>query len=76
MNKMPVISAKDFYSYLIKYGCVHVSNESSHFKVQYPPTGKCMSVPIHGNKDISRGFMKTILTKLGIDVDDFIGSIR
>ena len=75
MSKPPVISAKDFYRWLIKYGCNPISSEGSHFKVDYPKTGKRTTIPIHGNKDIPVGFMKAILNQLGIDVDDFIKHI-
>jgi len=72
MNKPPVISAKDFHSLLLKYGCRPITSEGSHFKVEYPKTGKRTMIPIHGNKGIKIGFMKTILRQLSIDVDDFL----
>jgi len=71
MSKPPVISAKAFIGLLIKYGCVLISSEGSHFKVEYTKTGRRTTIPIHGNKDIQRGFMKAILIQLGIDVNDF-----
>jgi len=71
MSKLPVISAKEFTGLLIKYGCIHISSEGSHFKVEYTNTGRRATIPVHGNKDIQRGFMKAILIQLGIDVDDF-----
>ena len=40
MPKIPIIKAKDFYKYLLKYGCEPVSIRSSHFKVRNPETGK------------------------------------
>jgi len=72
MNKLPVISAKNFRGLLIKYGCILISSEGSHFKVEYPKSGRRATIPVHGNKDISRGFMKAILIQLGMDVDNFI----
>jgi predicted RNA binding protein YcfA (HicA-like mRNA interferase family) len=32
MPKLPVISAKEFLRLLLKYGCIHISTEGSHFK--------------------------------------------
>ena len=75
MNKLPVLSAKEFYGKLLTYGCVPVSSKGSHFKVCYPKTGKVAPIPVHGNRDIKRDFMKAILTELGIDVDAFFGSL-
>jgi predicted RNA binding protein YcfA (HicA-like mRNA interferase family) len=75
MDKLPVMSAKDFYGLLLRYGCLHVSSKGSHFKVENPKKGICYSIPIHGGRDMQRGFMKTVLTKLGIDIDDFLSKL-
>ena len=75
MNKPPVISAKDFYRFLIAYGCVLVSSRGSHFKVRYPSTNKVAPIPVHSGRDIKRKFMRDILVEPGIDVEDFLKSI-
>ncbi|MCL2189840.1 MAG: type II toxin-antitoxin system HicA family toxin [Defluviitaleaceae bacterium] len=72
MNKPPIITAKFFYHALIKFGCRAISSEGSHFKVEFPPTGRRSTIPVHGKKDIKLGFMKTILGQLGINADEFI----
>jgi len=71
MNKLPVITEKEFYDLLIQYGCKPVSVKGSHFKVSNPASGRIAPIPVHAGKDISRGFMKGILVQLGIDIDDF-----
>jgi len=75
MNKLSVMSGKEFYNSLIRYGCKIISIEGSHFKIEYPPTGRRAPIPIHGNKDIGRGFMKRILVQLGIDVESFADTL-
>ena len=75
MNKIPILSAKDFYRFLIAYGCVLVSSRGSHFKVRYPKKNKVAPIPVHAGRDIKRKFMKDILVELGIDIDDFLGFI-
>ena len=72
MNRLPVISAKDFYKLLLAYGCEPLSSNGSHFKVRYPGSGRVAPVPVHGNRDIKREFMKDILWELGIDVSEFL----
>ena len=72
MPKFPTMKAKDFYKYLIKYGCEPVSINGSHFKVCNPKNGEISSVPIHSGKDIGRYFATAILSQLGIDVEDFV----
>ena len=75
MNKLPVISGKEFLRLLMKYGCTLVSVKGSHFKVENPSNGMWTIVPIHSNKDMNRGFMLNILeNQLGIDADDFFKS--
>ena len=69
MPKLPVLSAKELLRLLLKYGCVLVSIEGSHFKVKNPNTGAIAIIPIHGNRDIHKGFMLKILNQLGISTD-------
>ena len=77
MNKLPVMSGKDFVSLLIKYGCVLISVRGSHHKLENPVNGNRTIVPVHGGKDLNKGFMLDILrNQLGIDVDDFLDFIR
>ena len=75
MNKLPILSSKDFYKLLLAYGCVPISSRGSHFKVLYPKSGKTAPVPVHSGRDIKHGFMKDILIELGIDVDDFLDKV-
>jgi len=72
MNKIPVITEREFYELLIKYGCKPISIKGSHFKVVNPTNGNVSPIPIHAKKDINRGFMKSILNQLGIDIDNFV----
>ncbi|MDR2655528.1 MAG: type II toxin-antitoxin system HicA family toxin [Oscillospiraceae bacterium] len=72
MPKLPIIPSKELLKYLIKYGCIHVSTKSSHFKISYPATGKISVVPIHTGKDLGRGMLAAILKELDIDAVDFI----
>ena len=76
MNRLPAISGKEFVNQLVKYGCVLISVNGSHFKVENPANNKRSIIPVHGSKVMNRGFMLDILrNQLGIDVDDFLGFI-
>jgi predicted RNA binding protein YcfA (HicA-like mRNA interferase family) len=72
MNKLPVLSAKDFYDLLLRYGCIPIGSNGSHFKLENPSSGSRATIPIHATKDISRGFMKSIIAQLGIDIEDLV----
>ena len=76
MPKIPIIKAKDFRKYLIKYGCEDVSTKGSHFKIYNPTTNKTSMVAIHGGDDVDRGSFSGVLNQLGIDVDEFIKFIK
>ena len=71
MPRLPVIKAKEFYSLLIKYGCIAVSIKGSHHKLQNPHTSKVTVVAIHAGKDVDKGTFLSVLSQLGIDSDDF-----
>ena len=72
MPKIPIISAKDFLNYLIRYGCVLVSVRGSHHKLLYPQTGKRSVIAIHSSSNVDRGTFAGVLTQLGINIEDFI----
>ena len=76
MPKIPIIKAKDFYNYLVKYGCIEVSVRSSHHKIHNPKNGKTSVVAIHSGKDVERGSFSGVLRQLGIDVEEFIKFIN
>ena len=76
MPNIPIVKAKDFYKYLIKYGCEPVSVKSSHFKLNNPKTGAVATVPIHSGKDLNKNLFVPILKQLNIDVEDFLEFIK
>jgi len=76
MNKQPVISGKEFLRLLLKYGCILTNIKGSHFKVENPINNMWTIIPVHGNKDMNRGFLLNILkNQLGIDAKDFFDSV-
>ena len=72
MPRIPVMKAKDFYRMLIRYGCIAISIKGSHHKIQNPRTSKVSVVTIHAGKDFDKGAFSSVLSQLGIDVDDFL----
>ena len=67
---------QDITDFLLKYGCRLVSVKGSHFKITNPRNNKVAPIPVHSKKDMSRGFMKAILSQLDIDVQDFLNSFK
>ena len=75
MPRIPIVKAKDFHKYLLKYGCLNISTNGSHHKVLNPKNNKSSVVAIHAGKDVDKGAFSGVLNQLGIDVQDFIDSI-
>ena len=76
MPDVPILKAKDFHAALVKYGCIAVSVRGSHHKIRNPITGNTSVVSVHTNSDVSTGVFKSTLRQLGIDLDDFLESIK
>ena len=75
MPRVPILKAKDFFRLLIKYGCIAVSIKGSHHKILNPKTSKTSIVAIHAGKDIDRGAFTSVLSQLGIGLNDFLNFI-
>ncbi|MCL2494043.1 MAG: type II toxin-antitoxin system HicA family toxin [Oscillospiraceae bacterium] len=76
MPKMPVLRAKDFLAWLLKYGCEEIRVRGSHHQIFNPDTGRISTVAIHGGLDVKRGDIAGTLRQLGIDVDEFLAFIK
>jgi len=71
MPKIPIIKAKNFLDFLVKYGCDEMSIRGPHHKVYNPVTNETSVVAIHGSYDLEQWAFSKTLKQLGIDVDDF-----
>ena len=77
MPKLPVVSGKELYDLLLKYGCIHVRTaKSSHHIIENLKNGKRTPIPIHGSKNLGKGLFADILKQLGIDIDDFLDFMK
>ncbi len=58
------MTGKEIIKILVKAGWVHVSTRGSHYKLK--KTGyQSVPVPVHGNKDLGIGLIKTIEKQTG-----------
>lgn len=76
MPKTPRMRAKDFFKYIVKYGCTEVSVKSSHHKITNNRNNRVSVVAIHTNEDIKPGLFLAILNQLRIDKNEFISFIK
>jgi predicted RNA binding protein YcfA (HicA-like mRNA interferase family) len=76
MPNIPVIKARTFYNYILKYGCRHVSIAGSHHKVMNPENNLTSVIAIHGGKDLKKALFSKTLRDLDIDIDDFLDFLQ
>lgn len=60
-------SAKNLISLLEQNGYFFKRANGSHYLFYNPISGKTVIVPVHGNKDLSKGTFFAILKQAGID---------
>jgi predicted RNA binding protein YcfA (HicA-like mRNA interferase family) len=66
----PVLNAKDLVRVPTRNGFALVAQQGSHQKWRHA-NGRQVIVPIHGNKPIPIGTLKSIIEGSGLSVDDF-----
>jgi predicted RNA binding protein YcfA (HicA-like mRNA interferase family) len=69
-ERFPVCTAKDVARVLRRHGFTLVSQKGSHQKWRHP-NGRQVILPMHGNKPIPIGTMKSIIEGAGLTADDF-----
>jgi len=74
--KIPVIKAKDFYKYLLKYDCEHLGTNGSHHRIKNVHNNKMSVVAIHGGRDLAPPLFAKTLKDLDININDFLDFIK
>lgn len=72
MPKLPVLSGKKLLKILRKNGHRILRQKGSHVFVENPEGNLGTVVPIHGNEDLGKGLLKSILDDLELTVEDFL----
>ncbi|MFT4343590.1 MAG: type II toxin-antitoxin system HicA family toxin [Candidatus Woesearchaeota archaeon] len=68
--KLPRLSSKEVCTFLEKEGFVSIRQKGSHRFYRHSD-GRTTLVPIHSNKDISRGLLKGILEEIDMSREYF-----
>ena len=72
MPRIPVIKAKDFYKFILKYGCENIGITGSHHRVMNTRNNQVSVIAIHGGRDLAPPLFAKTLKDLGIDINDFL----
>lgn len=70
MDHLPSIKPKRLIGIFLKIGYVITVQRGSHVKLKSDKADLAVIIPLH-TKDLSRGFLKTILKQADISEEDF-----
>jgi predicted RNA binding protein YcfA (HicA-like mRNA interferase family) len=70
MSGIPVLSGKKLLRLLLKHGYVALRKKGSHVFVESNDGARGTVVPVHGNEDLGRGLLKSILNDLDLTADE------
>lgn len=70
MTKLVPISGKKFCKILEKLGFEKIYGKGSHVRFKHPD-GRRTVVPIHGNEDLGKGLLRTILNQIDLSKEEY-----
>ena len=70
MTKLIPISGKNFCKILEKLGFKKIYGKGSHIRFKHPD-GKRTVVPVHGNEDLGKGLLRTILNQIDLSKEEY-----
>lgn len=73
MSELPVVSGKKLLRLFLKNGFVALRKKGSHVFIQSTlDKERGTAVPVHGNEDLGKGLLKSILSDLDLSVEDLL----
>jgi predicted RNA binding protein YcfA (HicA-like mRNA interferase family) len=70
MTKLITISGKNFCKILEKLGFEKIYGKGSHIRFKHSD-GRRTVVPVHGNEDLGKGLLRTILNQIDLSKEDY-----
>lgn len=70
MTKLIPISGRRFCKILEKLGFEKIYGKGSHIRFKHPD-GRRTVVPVHGNEDLGKGLLRTILNQIDLSKEDY-----
>ncbi len=69
MTKLVTISGKKFCKILDKLGFEKIYGKGSHIRFRHP-NGRKTVVSVHGNEDLGKGLLRTILNQIDLSKEE------
>ncbi len=73
--KLPVVSSKELISFLEKEGFILLRQKGSHTFFKHPD-GRTTVIPVHNNREISKGLLSAILSEINISREYFLRRLK
>jgi predicted RNA binding protein YcfA (HicA-like mRNA interferase family) len=70
MTKLIPISGKNFCKIIEKLGFEKIYGKGSHIRFKHPD-GRRTVVPVHGNEDLGKGLISTILKQIKLTKEQY-----
>ena len=74
--KLPAVNGKQVIAALEREGWYVKRIRGSHHVLRHPDIRDAIPVPVHGNREIKRGTLASILRTAGIGRDEFARLLR
>jgi len=72
MSELPAISGKEAVRAFEKGGFVVVRIRGSHHILKKAGVPYALSIPVHGNKSLSKGFLRKQIKEAGLTESEFV----
>ncbi len=76
MTRLPRVSGKQVVRALERNGFAFSHVRGGHYYLRKPDGGGLVVIPVHGNRDLPAGTLRSILRQADLDIDDFVGILR
>ena len=77
MSRLPALKAREVVRALEKAGYEVDRVTGSHYILRHPgKPGRRVTVPYHGNRDIKRAVLRSIIREAGLSVEEFLRLLR
>ena len=75
MPKLPVLTGREVLRALETAGFELIRVKGSHHFLRRSGAPQGVAVPVHGNRDVPAGTLRSIIAQAGLSVDEFIASL-
>ena len=76
MPSLPVVNGRETIRALERGGFLLDEIEGSHHIMLHPVTGRQVSVPVHGGRDLKPGTLRGIIRDAGLTAAEFIRLLK